>query len=196
MKQLAFVVMVLTMATTLSAAVIQSTDCGTLGTPLTPCLSGDKIFENFLSSDGSAATITVTESVPKFAYVVDINGLFDTDFTYSYDVQVDTGVCAKCRIWSIGYGLTGVSRVDLPTIQATVNGNTSGPTTGQTLWVDVSPPTAGSLTVHNAFVAHGGFATRLSNTILQTEIPEPLTLGLTGLGLGALAFFARRKFVR
>ena len=194
MKHLLLFAVVMAMATTVFAA---PQSCGEFPAPTDPCSIGDKIFSGFASTGGvGAAKVTLTEFIPNSEYVIDFQGVFTTDLTISYDVTVDTSVCPSCRISSVGYGLVGLPRVQLATLTVTAGATTGPPTTGATDFVDVIPPTIGPLHIVNDFKANGKSASTISNTIIQDTVPEPLTLGLTGFGLAAMAVFARRRFSR
>jgi hypothetical protein len=189
MKHFFLFALVLAIATTTFGAPL---NCGTLGSP-TACSLGDKVFTNFVSTGFPSAAVSVTELIPNRQYVLNIDGLFSADFNFSYTVAVN-GSCPSCKITTVAGSMSGQGIPVDSTLTTTVNGVTGVPTTGAFVMIPVTPA-ATSVDVSNAFAANGSSVTRISNTIVQGT-PEPLSLGLTGLGLAVFGFVARRKFAR
>lgn len=165
--------------------------CGTVTAISQPCTNGDKVFDNFTFAGNVPANgeITVTEAVPNRVYVIDLTGLFTTSFVWAYDVTVDPRACSGCAITHVGYGITGLPS-PAPRLQSTFGGFVGAPTNGNQF--DAVPPTT-NLHVVNTFSANGGFATRISNTIVEsTPIPEGLPLGMVSTGLMLIASLRRR----
>lgn len=155
-----------------------ATSCGTITSPAPTCSVGDKDFTNvnFLGNVPAQGSIDVTEVVPNRVYVVDLSGLFLNSFAWIYDVSVNTSICPNCKITHVGYGITGLPS-PAPTLQSTFN-SFVGPSTDGNAFGPVTPTT--SLHVVNTFNPNGGFATRISNTILETiqQVNEPPALAL------------------
>jgi len=197
MKHLLLFAVVLAMATTAFGSSVTSLSCGTVGAPTSPCTLGDKDFTDFVSSGFPDASISVTELIPNRQYVLNLDAFnaFNSNFTFTYTVSVN-GACATCKISDVAGSMSGQSLPLNATLTITANGNTSGPTTGAPVVVMVTPP-ATSVDVSNSFMSNGGSVTRISNTIVQTSgVPEPLTLGLAGLGLAVFGLVSRRKLSR
>ena len=164
--------------------------CGTVVDSVSPCVSGDKVFTNFafLGNVPANGNLEITEVIPNRVYVIDLTGLFTTSFAWAYDVSVNTSICPTCRITNVGYGITGLPS-PAPRLQSTFGGFIGSPTNGNLFGV-ISPPTI-NLHVVNTFEANGGFATRLSNTLVERlTVPDVPTFLLFGSGL---IFLVRKR---
>ena len=168
----------------LSGATVVS--CGTVTSSVQPCTNGDKIFDNFSFTGNVPAngSIQVTEALPGRVYVIDLSGFFTTNFIWAYDVT-STG----SPITHIGYGITGLPN-QFPTLQTTA-GPVVGPATSGNVFETIPP--SQTLRVVNSFSSNGGFATRISNTIVQSPVSEAPPFGLIPLGAALIGFTRKVK---
>jgi hypothetical protein len=196
MKHLLLLAVVLAMATTAFGAPCTSY---TVAAP-SSCSIGDKVFDPFTSTAFPAGTmLEIVSSDPQTYTVTFTNGNgFKSPFSFAYTVSVDTTVCPSCVITEVDAGVTGGRGTTANMVTSVTPGAPSPVTSTRASGSQaVFVPSATTVMVSNTYSGANAsnYVTTLSNTIIQGT-PEPLSLGLTGLGLAVFGFVGRRKFAR
>jgi len=193
MKYLLLLAVVLAMATTAFGAPCASYTA----TPSLPntVVCGDKTFDFTTIGPffGGEPTFTVSESSPTVFIVgiSNINGL-KTSFDFNYTVTAPVSSPITSFNTGVLLGTGGSIKTTL-----TPGGvlTAIGPNAGASATFSPGVTTLGVVNHYTGSL--GSYAIFAGNTITESPlVPEPLTLGLTGLGLAAMGFMARRKFAR
>jgi len=168
------------------------------------CEQQDKIYSNFapgaIPTDATLRLQVQPIGAQDF-HTVTFQGNFLASFTVSYDVAIDMTIAPPLtRILQVSGDVSNPSNTGTPNNVKTLSANGGGAVSGSLMSVpgNPGPPIATNVTslhVSDAYSANGGAVVSISNTFLESAVPEPVTYAMIGSGLLLLASLRRfRRF--
>ena len=165
------------------------------------CEQQDKIYSNFapgaIPTDATLRLQVQPLGTADF-HTVSFQGNFLASFTVSYDIAIDMTVAPSPleRILAVSADISNPSNTGTPNNVKTLSADGGGAVSGSIMSLPGNPGTpvltnVTSMHVQDAYTANGGAVVSISNTFLESNVPEPVTYAMIGSGLLLLASLRR-----
>jgi hypothetical protein len=124
-------------------------------------------------------------------HTVTFSGTFNSAFTIGYEVDVNTVLAPHTVISSVAVDILSATG---GTVMDTLTGNNFSAitATGGSRATTGLPPLSTSAIVLNTYNPNGGGSTGIANTFVESIVPEPMSLLLSGGGLLAIGLIGRK----